>query len=148
MSPATEHQAATGRALGFALQMMVRKPPPAPRVEAPERHRFSFAEIATAVGINENTVRSHFTSFSDVFPAEKTVGPRGKRAYSQRTFDIYKMFLVLKGDEIRLNSTQAIDLLRKGHYDTLRASIDRNISSLLITVQRLRAGTANPADLS
>lgn len=132
--------------LGIAFPMINKKPALVVQTLPAQEHRYSFAEIAQAVGINENTVRSHFTSFSDVLPSEKDVGPRGKRAFSAKTFNIYKLFLVLKGDDIRLTSTQAIELLRKGHYDTLQNSFNRDISSLLITVQRLRADAANTVE--
>jgi hypothetical protein len=107
----------------------------------PAAKLFSLGEIAGLVGIKENTVKGHFNVYTEIFSPEKGLGPRGKRAFAIETLEKYKMFLTLKGDTIRLTSSEAAVLLRGGNFDKLKTAQEAGISQLILLVQKLRSGT-------
>ena len=106
--------------------------------------RYSITEMADEVGLPFNTVRSHFATLADVLEPDADVGPRGKRIYSQQTFERYKMFLRLKSTDVRLSARDAIRLLRNGHFADLQAAA-ADPARLLVAVHQLLSTVSEPA---
>ena len=106
---------------------------------------FSSVEIADALGINRNTVRSHFHSYADIFTADPGTGPRGRRVYSHNAIRRYALFHTLRGDETRLTANEAIFLIRGGDLNTLWDYIRGPVEPLMRHVRSLLTASSRTA---